>query len=149
MTSIDTNVVTGLLNEDDAFNLPAKRSLQKALSRGPLIICAPVFVELCAMPKRDDFDLDIFLHRVRIEVDWVLEEEIWRKAGAANARHVAKRRDSAQISKTSRDPIAQPAKRLAADFLIGAHAMVRGAELLTFDKGVFRTYFPTVKIVEP
>jgi len=147
MTSIDTNVIIGLFNEDETFNLPAKRSLQKAVSNGPLTICAPVFVELCAMPKRDDFDLDKFLTKTRIDVDWMLEEEIWRKAGAANARHVTRRRENAQHSPKRRDT--HETKRVAADFLIGAHAMVRGAELLTFDKGVFRTYFPSVKIVEP
>jgi predicted nucleic acid-binding protein len=147
MTSIDTNVIIGLFDDDDAFNLPAKRSLQKAAVKGPLTICAPVFVELCAMPKRDGFDLDTFLRRVRIEVDWVLEEEIWRKAGAANARHVSRRRDDAKSSRNRHE--GQVPKRMAADFLIGAHALVRGAELLTFDKGIFRTYFPTVKIVEP
>ncbi|HEY5331077.1 MAG TPA: PIN domain-containing protein [Acidobacteriaceae bacterium] len=147
MTSIDTNAILGLFNEDEAFNLPAKRCLQKAAAKGPLTICAPVFVELCAMPKRDGFDLEIFLQRARIDVDWLLEEEIWRKAGAANARHLARRRDGARHSRKHHAP--HETKRVAADFLIGAHAMVRGAELLTFDKGVFRTYFPSVKIVEP
>jgi predicted nucleic acid-binding protein len=147
MTSVDTNVIIGLFNEDEAFNLPAKRALQKAAIKGPLNICAPVFVELCAMPKRDDFDLDKFLTKARIDVDWMLEEEIWRKAGAANAMHVTRRRDHARVSRKRHD--AHVTKRVATDFLIGAHAMVRGAELLTFDKGIFRTYFPSVKIVEP
>jgi len=147
MTSIDTNVIIGLFNEDETFNLPAKRALQKAVISGALTICAPVFVELCAMPKRDDFDLDKFLNKTRIDVDWMLEEEIWRKAGAANARHVARRREHTQHPRKRHD--AHETKRVAADFLIGAHAMVRGADLLTFDKGVFRTYFTSVKIVEP
>lgn len=148
MTSVDTNVITGLLNEDDAFNIPAKRALQKAAAKGSLVVCAPVYVELCAMPKRDDFDLDIFLRKVRIEVDWVINEEMWRKAGAANARHVARRREHARLAKTSRTRTEAPAKRIAADFLIGSHAVIRGADLLTFDKGIFKTYFPSVKIVE-
>ena len=149
VTSIDTNVILGLLDAEDAFNLPAKHALQRAAAKGRLVLCAPVFVELCAMPKHEGFDLDTFLLRVRIDVDWLLEEEIWRKAGAANAKHVAKRRDHARLARSSRSRDDVPVKRVAADFLIGAHAAVRGAELLTFDKGVFRTYFPGVKIVEP
>jgi predicted nucleic acid-binding protein len=99
VTSVDTNVIIGLLDEDDVFNLPAKRALQKAFAKGPLIICAPVFVELCALPKRENFDLDIFLRRGRIDIDWLIEEDIWRKAGAANAKHVARRREDARLAK--------------------------------------------------
>ena len=147
-TSVDTNVIIGLLDDDDAFNVPAKRALQKAAARGALILCAPVYIELCAMPEREDFSLDAFLRKTRIEVDWTLDEAVWRKAGIANARHMARRRQSL---KTMRRPGAgneMASKRMAADFLIGAHALVRGAELLTFDKGVFSTYFPGVKVVE-
>src|ERR1700761_6168802 len=103
MTSVDANVIIGLFNEDEAFNLPAKRSLQRAAAKGPLTLCAPVFVELCAMPKRDGFDLDTFLAKARIDVDWVLEQEVWRKAGAANALHVARRRDNARLSRKRHD----------------------------------------------
>jgi len=138
VTDIDTNVVIGLLNEDDAFNMAAKRALQQAALRGPLILSPPAYIELCAMPKRDNFHLDSFLRKVNILVDWTLEEAIWRAAGAANAQYVERRRANRQIP-----------RRIAADFLIGAHAFIRGAELLTFDKRTFKTYFPTVKIVEP
>src|SRR4051812_43343900 len=102
MTSVDTNVIAGLLNEDETFNLPAKRALQRASSKGALVVCAPVFVELYAMPKRDLFDLEVFLRKVLIDVDWVIEEEVWRKAATANAKHVARRREDAQFARTPR-----------------------------------------------
>ncbi len=35
------------------------------------------------------------------------------------------------------------------DFFIGAHAAVRGYDLLTRDVGGFRSYFPTVAILSP
>jgi predicted nucleic acid-binding protein len=35
------------------------------------------------------------------------------------------------------------------DFYIGAHAAVLGMDLITRDKGRYRTYFPTVRIVCP
>ena len=35
------------------------------------------------------------------------------------------------------------------DFLIGAHAAVTGASLLTRDTARYRAYFPTVELISP
>lgn len=35
------------------------------------------------------------------------------------------------------------------DFYIGAHAAVRGWSILTRDKGRYKSYFPTLKIISP
>jgi predicted nucleic acid-binding protein len=35
------------------------------------------------------------------------------------------------------------------DFFIGAHAAVRGMQLLTRDAARFGSYFPTVKVIAP
>jgi predicted nucleic acid-binding protein len=37
--------------------------------------------------------------------------------------------------------------RLIADFLIGAHAQVRGSRLLTRDRGFFRRYFIGLEVL--
>jgi predicted nucleic acid-binding protein len=137
MTAIDSNVLIGLFNEDDSLNIAAKRALRGASAKGRLVICAPVFVELSAMPKDSDWSLEVFLRKVGIDVDWVMEEEIWRSAAGANAGYVARRR------KTFTYP-----RRVAADFLIGAHAQARRAELLTLDQRTFRVSFPELKLAE-
>jgi predicted nucleic acid-binding protein len=137
MTAIDTNVLIGLFNEDDSFNMQAKHGLRKAMKNGKLIIAAPVFVELSAMTHEDGWSLDAFLDKVHIGVDWLLEEQIWREAASANAGYVARRRKNFKYP-----------RRIAADFLIGAHALVRGAELLTFDHRTFKTSFPNLKLLE-
>jgi predicted nucleic acid-binding protein len=137
MTAIDSNVLVGLLNADDSLNLAAKRALQRAAGKGRLVVSAPVFVELSAMPKDSQWSLDGFLRKVGIDVDWLMDESIWRAAASANASYVARRRKS----------FAFP-RRAAADFLIGAHALQRGAELLTLDQRTFRVAFPNLKFAE-
>ena len=136
-TAIDTNILVALWNEDDTLNTQARAALDEALGRGGLVISGPVFAELLAAPTRNESFLDAFCNETGIAVDWELNEAIWRSAGRAFGAHASrrkKRRDSG-------------ARRILADFLIGAHAMQRGYRLLTLDDHLYRSAFPRLSIV--
>jgi predicted nucleic acid-binding protein len=136
-TAIDTNILIALWNEDDALNREAERALEEASAAGSLVICAPVYVELRTLPGRDESRMDGFLSKTGISVDWRLDEAIWREA--ARASHEYGRRRSADK---------QPSlpRRIAGDFVIGAHAMIRGYSLLTMDRRTFRVAFPRLAL---
>jgi predicted nucleic acid-binding protein len=133
VTAIDSNVLIGLWNPNDSLNSEAQQALDAATDRGQLVIAAPVFVELRAMPGRDEATIDAFLERTGVAVDWKIDERIWREAARANNEYVARRRKNFKLP-----------RRIAADFVIGAHAAVRGYSLLTFDRRTFRSAFPNL-----
>lgn len=136
MIAIDSNVLIGLWNPDDSLNLEAQNALDVAMERGQLVIAAPVYVELRAVPGRDEETIDTFLRRTGIAVDWKIDERIWREAARANNDYVARRRKNFKLP-----------RRIAADFVIGAHASVRGYSLLTFDQRTFRSAFSNLILV--
>ena len=136
-TSIDTNVIVALWRKDHASNADAARLLAKARSYGPLIVCGPVFSELAADPQRTPEDLGDFLRDTGISVAWNLGEADWREAGRAYRGYAHRRWASSK---------SQP-RRILADFLVGAHALVRNHALLTFDAGHYAAAFPKLKII--
>jgi predicted nucleic acid-binding protein len=135
-TAIDTNVVVALWGPDPALSLAVQTALEAAFGRGNLTVAAPVFAELVAAPGRTESFVNAFFEETGIAVDWDLGEAVWRSAGRA-FRAYAERR------KKHRD---SGARRILADFLIGAHAAAHGYRLLTLDERLYRAAFPTLTI---
>lgn len=135
-TAVDTNVVIALWDRDSTLSLAAQNALDKAFNRGTLIAAAPVFAELIAAPARSEAFVRAFFEETRIGVDWELTEQVWRLAGRAFQAYAERRRKQ-------RD---RGARRILADFIIGAHAVANGFRLLTLDDGLYRAAFPTLAI---
>jgi predicted nucleic acid-binding protein len=51
-TVVDSNVIVALWDRDDTLNVAAQAALDAALNRGRLLVPAPVFSELMALPGR-------------------------------------------------------------------------------------------------
>jgi len=137
ITSIDSNVIVGFWNANDAINMEARNALEAVYSRGSLVICGAVFGELLAGPTRTEDFINTFLKDSEIAVDWSSSEAVWRQAGAAFQKYAARRR---------RQNAAQP-RRILTDFYIGAHAVVNRYDLLTLDASIYRASFPMLTIV--
>jgi predicted nucleic acid-binding protein len=135
-TAIGTNVVTALWDKDAVLSLAAEAALEKAFRRGRLIAAAPVFSELMAAPGRTESFVSTFFEENGIAIDWELSESVWRSAGRAFQSYAERRRKQKDSG----------ARRILADFLIGAHALVGGYRLLTLDKGLYAAAFPGLAI---
>ena len=136
-TSIDSSVIVALWWQADPLNNTAATMLSTARRQGNLVIPAPVYVELLGDPGRDEAGLDRFLQDTGILVDWTFDEMVWREAGLANRGYIHRRRSSG----------GSLPRRLVTDFFIGAHALVRGYTLLTFDRRLYAAAFPKLSIV--
>lgn len=135
-TAIDTNVIVALWDADTVFSSAAEKALEEAYRRGELTIAAPVFAELISAPGRTEEFVSSFLQENGIAIDWDLNEPVWRKAADAFQAYAERRRSHREAGP----------RRLLVDFLIGAHALVRGYRLLTLDDRHYRAAFPKLKV---
>ena len=135
-TSIDTNILAALWNVDEAQNLAVKKALLASQASGKLVICGAVYAELLASPARNEEFLDDFCAKASIAVEWELGERVWREAGNAYQKYAERRRKQG-----TNGP-----RRILADFLIGAHALVSGYRLLTLDGRMYRASFPKLRV---
>ena len=103
---------------------------------GRCMIVGTVYAELMAHPCYSGHT-DGLLHAGGIEVDFAVNEPIWRAAGLAYAAYGPRRQKSG----------GGPPRRLLADFIIGAHAQQRAGQLFTLDSDFFARHFPGLKLV--
>jgi len=136
-TSLDTNLLVYLLNQDNALNQRALAAIEESRGRGPLIVSGAVYAELLGLPSGTQAVLDEFFTLGGIQTDWRFDETIWRAAGIAFQGYVERR-----LAGTALLP-----RRILTDFLIGAHALVRGHTLLTTDSRHYAAAFPTLQII--
>jgi predicted nucleic acid-binding protein len=135
-TAVDTNVVIALWDRDSALSLAALTALDAAFNRGTLVAAAPVFAELIAAPGRNEAFVTSFFEETGIGIHWELPEQVWRLAGRTFQAYAERRRKQRDAG----------ARRILADFVIGAHAVSNGCRLLTVDDRLYRSSFPTLAV---
>jgi predicted nucleic acid-binding protein len=135
-TALDTNILSLFWSAGPQAATIATQ-LSKARAEGSLVICAPVFVELSAIPTGDAQRVERLLGEMNIAIDFNLAENVWRLAAASFADYAIRRLRSGGGTP----------KRLVPDFVIASHALLEADRLMTRDASRFRQDFPKLRIV--
>ncbi len=136
ITAVDTSVLLDLLLKDPSFGERAEEALRKASKEGALIVCEIVYADLAGLfPSQGA--LGAFLRETGIQLKSSNPEMLW-KAGELWRRFCLDRPRHSAI-----------ARRILADFLIGAHAMLQAEQLLTRDKDFYHSVFAGLRITSP
>lgn len=142
-TAVDTNVFVALFAGDEKARPWAQRNLEDAAARAALAVSPAVYAELVA-GGCSPAQVETFLSDKGIEVDWNLGQDVWRMA---DSRYGSYARDRRSRKRRAGDP---GPRRILADFLVGAHALLLGGRiLLTTDTRIFSNYFPELRLLAP
>lgn len=129
---VDTNVLVDVAVRDPLWLQWSRRMLATLSERETLAINPVIYAEFSVRYDTQE------------EVDFLLPENEFRREGlpwtAAFAAGTIFRRY--RQSGGGRE-------RVLPDFLIGAHAAIRGYSILTRDAKGYRSYFPTVALITP
>lgn len=153
-TAVDTNALLAILYEDthtDASETTLRRSYQD----GRLVITPIVYAELAADGHfNTESELNEFLEDFSIQLEEPSRNALFR-AGRQFQRYTSRRPDGVQcpacgskqrvVCEVCGDELA-PRQHVAADFLIGGHAVVDAESLISFDSGFYETYFPALAV---
>jgi hypothetical protein len=154
ISALDTNVLLDVLMPGAADASGSRERLDAAAVAGALVVSEAVYAELAAaFPGRAE--LDVFLSATGIVQTPSGTAALWR-AGEAWRLYSTRRprglvcpycdaANSLSCAQCRREVTSR--QHVVADFLIGAHALVHADGLLTRDRGFYRTYFPTLRLV--
>ena len=134
MTSIlvDTNIFIDIFGPPTAFLEWSAKQLSSLKTTSSFVLSPVVWAELAGM-RDSEADLVALVSRL----DLVRETLPFSAAHRAGVAHRTYRKSGGLRERT------------LPDFLIGAHALVRGHHLLTRDAGRYRVYFPDLSIISP
>ena len=128
---VDTNVLIDIAYRDPQWQAWSEKQIAQQFDEG-LVINPVIFAEFSY--RYDDLDE---VEAVLDPGEFMREHLPWEAAFAAGrAFRVYRERGGAH-------------EKVLPDFLIGAHAAVRGYTILTRDPDGYRTYFPGVDLISP
>jgi len=132
ISAVDSSVILDVLTDNARFAEPSLGALRKGAQQGKLIVCECVITEV--FPALSDTSkLEDLL------TDWglVFVPSTMESAVVAGGMFAAYLKRSGEK------------KKVIADFLIGAHALVHADRLIARDRGYFRDYFKALRILDP
>lgn len=132
ITAVDTNILIDIFKADARFGLASSELLRRAVNDGAVIACEVVWTETATVFLRESEFVEA------METLGIGYTPLERGAALSAAR--AWRRYRARGGQR---------QRIAADFLIGAHAVEQADRLLTRDRGFYRDYFQKLRVLDP
>jgi predicted nucleic acid-binding protein len=132
ITAVDTSVLIDIFAADARFGRASAERIREALADGRVLACDVVWAEVAGLFPTASA-ARAALSELGIEFSATSEETA---LGAVTAWKEYRRRGGQR-------------ERVIADFLIGAHAAGQADRLLTRDRGFYRTYFRSLKVIEP
>jgi predicted nucleic acid-binding protein len=131
-TFVDTNIIIYLLDQSSPFHGWARTAVTKRKTVGPLVISDIVYSEV-SVSLNSVQETDVALGSLAVERLRFTTAALFR-AGKAFAEYRAR---------------GGPKTSMLSDFLIGAQAETEGAPLMRANLKDYRSYFPTVLLIEP
>lgn len=131
-TLIDSNVLIDIAYRDPVWLKWSREKAADAAKVGAVVINQIIHAEFSyRFQSVDDVD-------AALDVDEFRRENLPWEAGFAAAQAFKRYRAAGGRR-----------ERVLPDFLIGAHAAIRGYTILTRDPSGYRAYFPTVDVIAP
>ena len=131
ITAVDTNVLLDIFGPDPTFGPRSKNAFRSCIKEGSLVACEVVWAEIAIFFPSPEAARDA-MNRLGVEFSAIeLETALAASTFWKKYRERGGRRD-----------------RVAADFLIGAHASLQANRLLTRDRGFYRAYFSSLQILD-
>ena len=137
MIAIDSSVLIDLIG-NDAGAPAAEDALRSALTHGPVVACEVVISEVVAGLGHGSIVIDALEDAGIGFVPLELRAAV--RAGEMRRRYK---------ERLGNGLAAPAARRTVPDFLIGAHALLQCAGLITRDAGFYRDYFKGLKVIVP
>ena len=131
ITAVDTNILIDILEPDPVYGPSSKEALKRCLHEGTVVACEVVWAEVTVAYAHSRETLPSILGEMGVQFSAMSMEASLK--GAECWVEFLERGGGR--------------KRIAADFLIGGHALVQCDRLLTRDKGFYRGYFKELEIV--
>jgi predicted nucleic acid-binding protein len=135
-TALDTNILSPIWSAAPSAVAIAAQ-LSKVRAEGALVISAPVFIELSAVPGLNVQTVRKALAETAIAIDFDLEEDVWMLAATTFAAYAIRRRRSGGGSP----------KHLLPDFVIASHALLQADRLMTLDASRYSQDFPQLRLI--
>lgn len=132
VTIVDTNVLVDLAISNSIWHGWSSGQVLSAFKRGPVVINPIIYAEFSVRYSSMD------------QVDELLPQSEFRRENLPWAAAFA----AAAAFKIYRQS-GGGRERVLPDFLIGAHAAIRGYSILTRDSKGYRSYFPAVDLITP
>ncbi len=131
-TLIDTNVLIDVAVRDPDWLAWSRKELERARRAGAMLINQIIYSEFAVRYETPE------------EVDQLIPADEFRREGLPWAAAFAASRAFSLYRRAG-----GKREKVLPDFLVGAHAAIRGYALLTRDPSGYRRYFPTVPLISP